>query len=262
MDNEEACGIKAGVVEEKVRDMRVDEIKELRSAIDELERQVAQLRINHATPLVHAARRRRYRSLLVGTAGLSLLPLSVWAAIQLTPFERDTPIRAAEVNANFAALRAGLDGPLVLSEQPFGEQNTGPVVVRLATLGGRVRVELIPAVAVDPEEDPSTIFVPASCSTDSESTSCRSTSSRLLLERSGNDEVTWERRAAVELGFNSALSGLPGHSGFFSPSAVSFVDEAPEGQWSYRIVIEAAPGAFVAADIRNAYLSARELGTN
>src|SRR5687768_17192485 len=58
---------------------------------------------------VARARQLQRRVMWLGAAGLCMLPMVGWTAVQLTEFEQGTPIYADQVNTNFSNINAALD---------------------------------------------------------------------------------------------------------------------------------------------------------
>jgi hypothetical protein len=163
----------------------------------------------------------------LSVVGLLSVPLAAHGAVSLVEFQPSTPIVASEVNENFASINASLDGPLVFGDQPIDTPAVGlqaapftNAIVGLTTTGGRVHVWLVPRFDPDPAGTESGFAILGAGDT--------AAAGIIYLERSADGGETWEQRG------NIIVSGS-GPASYFSPSDVSFMDEAPAGDWTYRL---------------------------
>lgn len=228
------------------------EVQELRDQLEALEKRLAK------TPARRSSTPPRWAGWLAAI-GLVALPAIGWTAVELEEFEPQTPISAASVNGNFAALAAAVAvrekfvaGPLVASHECLTDTPciSDDLSVSIETDGSRaVRVELIAAGGTSQNTN---IFVgnDAGGQTDIQA------EFQIQRRTEGGDWAT-VYQTLLRYVEHSTEAGLVA----FPPSMVSFVDrEAPVGTHTYRLVTRVPIPGPVTFSLNQVRLAASDAG--
>lgn len=236
--------------------MNDQELQNLKATVARLETAIEITNRGERVSLA-GARRHQRRALWIGTAGLCLLPIVGWAAVELTTFQKGDPISSSDVNANFAGVAAAISARenLQFSQvaAAFTCSSATPCIsedleVAITTDGSRaVRVEL---VAADASQAYINLDNAAGGQTDIQS--------ELMLQRS-TDGGDWEDVYATSLRYvddDAAAGTLQVPVG-----VVAFIDRtAGAGEHAYRLVTRIPIAGPVNLTVNNARLAASDAG--
>lgn len=241
------------------------EVTELKATVARLEAMMTDsIRGNAAVDLARARRSQRW-AMWAGSVGLCSLPVLGWAAVSLTEFQPNTPIVAADVNANFEALAVavtelqdGRAGDRVLGSDVTEWTSTATsagdpdavvaeLTVDVETHGRPVRVELIG----NGEHQP---FIAGETANQTAQFTYR------LERRTAGVDVDW---VTVDEFFFLAYAGGSSTSAVrLPPTVVTAVDTPAEGTTSYRVIAWNEPFGGQAGqqvDVARVRLAAQEL---